>query len=206
MKLVVSSEDTSSSSPRCVFSEEQVWGVKNRFMPLAEPEKGKRLSQFTLIPEQIEGTWPKLPLGASSTEMQTKNIFPSVSIGAFYRVMSDVWGGSVLVERLVSIENDWLKPEREKIIMFKEICYGEQIIKLKSPIKIEAVSSDEEFSLHYEPLDILVSAPTLDECEEDFQEELNVLYEEYAEEADEKLTESARELKSKLLNLVEADQ
>ena len=120
--------------------------------------------------------------------------------------MSDVWGGSVLVERLVSIENDWLKPEREKIIMFKEICYGEQIIKLKSPIKIEAVSSDEEFSLHYEPLDILVSAPTLDECEEDFQEELNVLYEEYAEEADEKLTESARELKSKLLNLVEADQ
>lgn len=85
---------------------------------------------------------------------------------------------------------------------FNEIRYGEQIIKLKSPINVEWMLAEEGYSLYYEPLDISVSAPTLDECEEDFQEEFNVLYEVYAKEVDERLTEGARELKRKILNLV----
>jgi hypothetical protein len=103
----------------------------------------------------------------------------------------------------ISIGNDWINLKREeRTFNFKEIYYGEQIIKLKSPIKVEGVLSGEGWSLYYEPLDIIVSAPTLAECKEDFQEELYVLYEEYVEEEDEKLTESARELKRKLLNMV----
>jgi len=98
-----------------------------------------------------------------------------------------------------------VEPYKRVRVSFKEICYGDQIIKLKSPIKIEAMSSDAGFSLYYKPLDILVSAPTLDECEEDLQEELDVLYEEYAKEADENLTESARKLKSELLSLENGD-
>lgn len=85
---------------------------------------------------------------------------------------------------------------------FNEIRHGEQIIKLKSPINVEWMLSEEGYSLYYEPLDISVSAPTLDECEEDFQEEFNVLYGVYAKEVDEKLTVGARELKRKILNLV----
>jgi hypothetical protein len=85
---------------------------------------------------------------------------------------------------------------------FNEIRYGEQIIKLKSPINVEWMLSEEGYSFYYEPLDISVSAPTLDECEEDFQEEFYVLYKVYAKEVDEKLTEGARELKRRILNLV----
>jgi len=62
----------------------------------------------------------------------------------------------------------------------------------------ELLNRGEKWSLYYEPLDIFVSAPTLDECKEYFQEEFFVLCEEYVEEADEKLTESARELKRRL--------
>ncbi|MCW7072113.1 MAG: hypothetical protein OCU12_07305 [Methanophagales archaeon] len=113
-----------------------------------------------------------------------------------------------------TIENVWQRhrPQREESVIFGEICYAGEIIKLKSQIKMRA---EEELSdsglglgagcsLYYEPLDIFVSAPTLDECKEDFQEEFFVLCEEYAKEGDENLTESARELKRKLLNLVTA--
>lgn len=115
-----------------------------------------------------------------------------------------------------TIENEWQrpKPQREESVIFGEICYAGEIIKLKSPIKMrrEEELSDsglglgEGCSLYYEPLDIFVSAPTLDECKEDFQEEFFVLCEEYVEEADENLTESARELKRKLLNLVAVEK
>ncbi|MGB2842590.1 MAG: hypothetical protein WBC40_08985 [Halobacteriota archaeon] len=93
------------------------------------------------------------------------------------------------------------EPYNERVT-FKEICYGEKILKLKFPIEAEGMLSGEGHSLYYEPLNISVSAPTLDECEEDFQEEFNVLYEVYAKEVNEKLTKGAQELKRKILNLV----
>lgn len=102
-------------------------------------------------------------------------------------------------------ETQDLEHEREERITFKEICYGEQALKLKSTVKVEGELSNKGWSFYYEPLDLLVSAPTIDECKEDFQEEFYVLYEEYAEEADEKLTKSAQELKRKLLNLVKVE-
>jgi hypothetical protein len=86
-------------------------------------------------------------------------------------------------------------------ITFKEIICGEQIIKLKNPIMVEAIFSEERYSLYYEPLDILISAPTLDECKKDFHEEFSILYQVYAKEVDEKLTEAAKELKRNLLSL-----
>jgi len=100
-------------------------------------------------------------------------------------------------------ENRTIAREREKHIRFKEIFYGEQRIKLKSPITVKGVVADKICSLYYAPLDIVVSSPTLAECEDDFQEVFYVLYEEYAREVDDKLSEGARELKRKLLDLVE---
>jgi len=95
------------------------------------------------------------------------------------------------------------KLDSERIVTFREITYRDQILKLKSPINVEGVLSDDGCSLYYEPLDIFISAFTLDECEEDFQEVLDFLFEQYAMEADENLTEGAQELKRKLLELSE---
>lgn len=131
-------------------------------------------------------------LSTKEIERATKGI--STEAGAYANANS-----------VIDIPNN-VEPYKRVRVSFKEICYGDQIIKLKSPIKIEAMSSDAGFSLYYKPLDILVSAPTLDECEEDLQEELDVLYEEYAKEADENLTESARKLKSELLSLANGYQ
>jgi hypothetical protein len=74
---------------------------------------------------------------------------------------------------------------------------------MKSPIQVEGELSSEGWIFYYKPLDILVNAPTLDECIDDFQEEFFVLYEAYAEERDENLTEGARQLKRKLLEMIE---
>ena len=93
-------------------------------------------------------------------------------------------------------------PIKERIT-FKEICCEENILKLKSPIQIEGELSSEGRIFYYKPLDILVNAPTLDECMEDFQEEFYLLYETYAKERDEKLTEVARQLKRKLTDMIE---
>jgi len=101
-----------------------------------------------------------------------------------------------------AVENISITEEREKIITFGEIFYDKQRIKLKSPITVRGVVADKVCSIYFEPLDIFVSSPTLDDCVEDFQEALYVLYEEYAREVDEKLTNGARELKRKLLELV----
>jgi hypothetical protein len=99
------------------------------------------------------------------------------------------------------VETPDLEHEREERITFKEITCGDQTIKLKTPIMAEAILSEKRCSLYYEPLDILVSAPTLDECKKDFHEEFSVLYQVYAKEVDEKLTEGAKQLKRNILSL-----
>jgi len=91
-------------------------------------------------------------------------------------------------------------PVKERIT-FKEICCEKNILKLKSPIQIEGELSSEGWIFYYKPLDILVCAPTLEDCMEDFQEEFYLLYEAYAKETDEKLTEVARQLKRELLDM-----
>jgi hypothetical protein len=202
MKLIESNEDVSSVSPLYEIRGGQVTGLESRFMFISGPKREKVVCHFAFATEQIGEIWLKLLFErASFMERKTKMFPTSVAIPEIFREEGDIVGGSVLEPEW--IRNEWI--EREEGIPFKEIRYGEQTIKLKSPIKVEVVLSDERCSLYYEPLDILVSAPTLSECEEDFQEEFNVLYEEYAEETDEKLTESAQELKRTLLNLVKVE-
>jgi len=93
-------------------------------------------------------------------------------------------------------------PVKERIT-FKDICCETETLKLKSPIQVEGKLSSEGWIFYYKPLNILVNASTLDECVEDFQEEFFVLYEAYAKEADEKLTEGAKRLKRILLDMTE---
>ena len=92
--------------------------------------------------------------------------------------------------------------QSEEIMNFNKIYYEDKEIKLRTPIEIKPKLSNQRYTFHYELLDIIVSAPTLEECKEDFQEELDVLYEVIAIEDDEKLTKSAQIIKRKLLNLI----
>jgi hypothetical protein len=92
--------------------------------------------------------------------------------------------------------------QSEEIMNFNKIYYEDKEIKLRTPIEIKPKLSNQRYTFHYELLDIIVSAPTLEECKEDFQEELDVLYEVIAREDDEKLTKSAQIIKRKLLNLI----
>ncbi len=187
MRLAVSNEDISSNSAFYEFRREQVAGLESPLTFSVESKGKKGLAHFAFAAEQTEGRWRKLLFETLSvTEKQTKKFFPSVALPKKFRERG--------LER----------------VTFKEICYAENAIKLKVPIKTnvekELLNTGEKWSLYYEPLDIFVSAPTLDECKEDFQEEFFVLCEEYAEEGDENLTESARELKRRLLNLVAVEK
>jgi len=92
--------------------------------------------------------------------------------------------------------------QSEKVMNFNKIYYEDKEIKLRTPIEIKSKLSNQRYTSHYEPLDIIVSAPTIEECKEDFQEELDVLYEVIAREDDEKLIKSAQIIKRKLLNLI----
>lgn len=92
--------------------------------------------------------------------------------------------------------------QSEEIMNFNKIYYEDKEIKLRTPIEIKPKLSNQRYTFHYELLDIIVSAPTLEECKEDFQEELDVLYEVIAREDDEKLIKSAQIIKRKLLTLI----
>ncbi|NQE54642.1 hypothetical protein C5S29_13720 [ANME-1 cluster archaeon GoMg3.2] len=92
--------------------------------------------------------------------------------------------------------------QSEEIMNFNKIYYEDKEIKLRTPIEIKPKLSNQRYILHYELLDIIVSAPTLEECKEDFQEELDVLYEIIGREDDEKLIKSAQIIKRKLLTLI----
>ena len=92
--------------------------------------------------------------------------------------------------------------QSEEIMNFNKIYYEDKEIKLRTPIEIKPKLSNQRYIFHYELLDIIVSAPTLEECKEDFQEELDVLYEIIGREDDEKLIKSAQIIKRKLLTLI----
>jgi len=92
--------------------------------------------------------------------------------------------------------------QSEEIMNFNKIHYEDKEIKLRTPIEIKLKLSNQRYILHYEPLGIILSAPTVEECKEDFQEELDVLYEVIAREDDENLITSAQILKRKLLNMI----
>ena len=109
-----------------------------------------------------------------------------------------------IIPRLINYRSNYtpsMVSQSEEIMNFNKIYYDKEI-KLRTPIEIKPKLSNQRYTFHYESLDIIVSAPTLEECKEDFQEELDVLYEIIAREDDEKLIKSAQIIKRKLLTLI----
>lgn len=74
---------------------------------------------------------------------------------------------------------------------------------LKEPLRLEPFLSDDEqlLRLEHAELDIDVFAPTRGELLNELREQLAMLWMEFAEEADENLSEPAVQLKSRLINL-----
>jgi hypothetical protein len=119
-------------------------------------------------------------------------------INEFYETLKDIL-------KKVKGEKEEFKVKSEELreeIIFEKIRYEDKELKLKSPIRVGKRLSAEGWVLCYDDLDIFAIAPALAKCKEDFQEEFYALYEIYAREKDENLTEGARLLKRRILDMI----
>lgn len=119
-------------------------------------------------------------------------------INEFYETLKDI------PKEVKGIENE-TKAKCEEIkeeVHLEKIRYKNEVLDLKSPMRVGKRLVDEGWVLCYDDLDIHVVAPTLDECKEDLQEVFYLLYEIYAKEKDENLAEGARLLKRRILGMI----
>ena len=81
------------------------------------------------------------------------------------------------------------------------IHLGEDIILLHTPAILEYFREGVYLIGYCKSLEISVLGETLEELIEDFQDELEIVWDQYAEEGDHLLTASALKLKQVLLNM-----
>jgi len=110
--------------------------------------------------------------------------------------------GGYTLGNFTNPEIKWRNLQSTCTIFFKKFFQGNRSIKLKLPLVVNILKSESGCSLHYEPLGIYIAADNIAECKKEFQEEFLFLYDEYALEEDERLTEKAKELKRRILELV----
>jgi hypothetical protein len=93
--------------------------------------------------------------------------------------------------------------ENSKIFLFKRIKWKKNLFELKHPIDVTRNFRDGLWTLYDERLEILVIASDLEQCKKDFQEEFCILWEEYANTPDDKLSLDGQKLKYKLREIIE---
>ena len=84
-----------------------------------------------------------------------------------------------------------------------EFEVGERAIKFKKPLVLETEYAEDGVYLTHAGLALSAYGKSLSECEEIIQEELAMLWEEYALAPDDELTAGAIAFKNKLLEMVE---
>lgn len=94
-------------------------------------------------------------------------------------------------------------PQAQKMIMLSNLHFKENNITLSKPISASITQQNNLLFCKNDELGIIVSSNTIDECLEEFQEELLFIYNEYGKEKDEKLTADAKELKRKILQYID---
>lgn len=92
-----------------------------------------------------------------------------------------------------------------EFIEFREIRWEMETLRLREPIRLQPFFSEDNWSLEYGNLGIVIVAPSLDQCERDFQEEFFTLRKEYAKAPEKGLTEDAKDLKRRINSLVLGD-
>lgn len=93
--------------------------------------------------------------------------------------------------------------ENSKTFLFKGIRWKNFLFKLNHPIDVTRTFRDGLWTLYDERLEILVIASDLEQCKKDFQEEFCILWEEYANTPDDKLSLDGQKLKYKLREIIE---
>jgi hypothetical protein len=89
-------------------------------------------------------------------------------------------------------------------VSFDSVKVKGKTLKFTEPIIAEVSYSDNMYSCQNKEFDIVTAAPKLADCLKSFEEELRFIWNEYAQESDDKLTEDAKELKTKMLNRIKA--
>ncbi len=91
-------------------------------------------------------------------------------------------------------------------LYWQRVIYGDRRFRLRQPIQVRVDFHDNLWIHEHEPLGILAYAPTRAECLEMFRMDFAAAWDAVAKEEDRNLTEDARALKRKLLDLVEAEE
>lgn len=91
----------------------------------------------------------------------------------------------------------------QKFFYLKELDGKKNLFELKHPIDVTRNFRDGLWTLYDERLEILVIASDLEQCKKDFQEEFCILWEEYANTPDDKLSLDGQKLKYKLREIIE---
>jgi len=96
--------------------------------------------------------------------------------------------------------NEW---ENSKTFLFRGIRWKKILLELKHPINVTRTFRDGLWTLYDERLEIMAIASDLEQCKKEFQEEFCILWEEYANTPDDKLSLDGQKLKYKLRKIIE---
>jgi len=88
-------------------------------------------------------------------------------------------------------------------VRFRTITTGSKKYVLKKPISVEFNYLESQWSYEYPPLGIIACATKRGEALAQFHEEFDFLWNEYAQESDDKLTPDAQDIKRRMSDLVE---
>jgi len=108
--------------------------------------------------------------------------------------------GSLLIFKANEKINEW---ENSKTFLFKGIRWKNFLFELKHPINVTITFRDRLWTLYDERLEIMAIASDLEQCKKDSQEEFCILWEEYANTPDDKLSLDGQKLKYKLREIIE---
>ena len=97
--------------------------------------------------------------------------------------------------QLINIENI----NRDTNLKLYDIVSDKKRLLLRKPIEVTPVFHDGMWTMENKDLDIISMSTDYKECLRDFHEEIFFVWEEYGKEDDDKLTNDAKELKSKIL-------
>jgi len=87
----------------------------------------------------------------------------------------------------------------DKKLIVDHLDYDNRTIAFVKPVTANILFDNNIYTCQNEELGIISVSPNLDDCTEDFKDELLFVYNEYGKEEDSKLTEGAKELKRKVL-------
>lgn len=92
--------------------------------------------------------------------------------------------------------------ERNNSLFFETIKWDNYKIQLKQPVALDIDFSDDFWEGSNEDLGIYLATSDLDQLKKDFNEEFFVMWDVYSKKPDIRLTEKAKEIKYKILDLV----